>query len=132
MNAIQQAACTLLVTASAVLGQQAGDSRTTAVTTSTQTKVVEVQTLAPDALVMSAGSVLVVRGQQKSRLESELKLSDGSILTPGGTVRRADGSSTSLADGQAITAAGKIAPAPKEVVVTPTVKTIEITPAVRP
>ena len=108
--------CLLLllhVPAMAQTADSAVSGSTTTKTTTTTEKaatITEVQTLAPDALVMSSGSILVVRGNQKSRLETELRLTDGSILTPGGTVRRPDGSSASLNDGQAISAAGKIAP----------------------
>jgi len=78
----------------------------------TTTEIVEVKVLAPDHLMMSAGSILVIRGDQKSRLESELRLTDGSIITPGGTVKRPDGSATRLEDGQSISPAGKLGPAP--------------------
>jgi hypothetical protein len=96
----------------AVVEPAGSTNASTTTTTTTKTAMVEVKTLAPDALVMSAGSVLVVRGNQKSRLETELRLTDGSILTPGGTVRSGDGSATALNDGQAISADGKIGTAP--------------------
>ncbi|MHA3774306.1 DUF6799 domain-containing protein [Verrucomicrobiota bacterium sgz303538] len=104
----------------------------TATTTQTTTQIAEVKTIAPDILVMSAGSILVVRGRQTSRLETEVRLSDGSILTPGGTVRRADGSSTTLADGQAITPAGKIGTAPAGTLTETTGTSVEIVPATKP
>ena len=101
-------------------------------TTTTESKVLEVKTLAPDLLVMSAGSVLVVRGKQTSRLESEVRLADGSVLTPGGTVRRPDGSSTMLSDKQAISATGKISEAPPGSVTETTNTGIEIVPTTKP
>lgn len=104
----------------------------TPTTTQTTTQIAEVKTIAPDVLVMSAGSILVVRGRQTSRLETEVRLSDGSILTPGGTVRRADGSSTTLADGQAITPAGKIGTAPAGTLTETTGTSVEIVPATKP
>jgi hypothetical protein len=96
--------------------------------TTREESVVEVETIAPDLLVMSAGSILVVRGNQKSRLETELRLTDGSVLTPGGTVRRPDGSSTSLADGQSVTANGKIGTAPAGSLTETTSTGVEIVP----
>jgi hypothetical protein len=108
--------------------EPAGSTAASTTTTTTKTAVVEVKTLAPDALVMSAGSVLVVRGNQKSRLETELRLTDGSILTPGGTVRRGDGSATALNDGQAISADGKIGAAPAGSLTETTSTGVEVIP----
>lgn len=83
--------------------------------TTTETVVTEATALppAPDALIMADGSVLAIRGEQASRMESEIKLRDGSIVTPGGTVKRPDGSSVQLADGQGVSANGNIGPAPQ-------------------
>jgi hypothetical protein len=77
-------------------------------TTTTSTTTAGGATAAPDALVMSAGSILVLRGGQTSRLSEEVKLTDGSVVTPGGTVRRPDGSRTTLSDGQSISIDGKL------------------------
>jgi hypothetical protein len=98
----------------------------------TRTEIVEVKVLAPDHLVMSSGSILVVRGNQTSRLESELRLTDGSVITPGGTVKRLDGSTTLLADGQAISPAGKLAPAPISTVTETTPVPTRTTTIVKP
>jgi hypothetical protein len=83
--------------------------------TTTQTVVTETSTTlppAPDALVMADGSVLAIRGEQATRMATEIKLRDGSTVTPGGTVKRPDGSSVQLLDGQGVSANGKIGPAP--------------------
>jgi hypothetical protein len=81
-------------------------------TVTTTTEIAKPAPAAPDLLVMSAGSVLAIRGGESARLVAEMKLADGSIVTPGGTVRRTDGTSVSLADGQAISMNGNISAAP--------------------
>jgi hypothetical protein len=125
--------CLLLAAAAASSSAQTStESSQTSTTTSTKSEVVEVRTLAPDLLVMSAGSVLVVRGKQTSRLETEVRLADNSVLTPGGTVRRPDGSSTMLSDGQAISAAGKIGDAPTGALTETTGTSVEIVPVAKP
>lgn len=126
------ACCIALVLAAPATHAQTSAATSETTTTTTQSQVVEVKTLAPDLLVMASGSILVIRGDQKSRLETELRLADNSILTPGGTVRRPDGSSTMLTDGQAITASGKIGPAPAGTLTETTGGSVEVVPATKP
>lgn len=107
------AALLAVLSTDSVRAQGIANSSASAVTI--PTVVIETTTAlppAPDALVMSDGSVLAIRGQQASRMEAEIKLRDGSVVTPGGTVKRPDGSSVRLEDGQGVSANGNIGPAP--------------------
>ena len=65
-----------------------------------------------EALVMSAGGVLVVKGDDISRLENELKLQDGTVVKPGGTLRRSDGRTEHLIEGQKVDWSGRLGPVP--------------------
>lgn len=105
----------LLTVATLADAQEQAPANVSAERTTTQTVVTETAPLppAPDALVMADGSVLAIRGEQASRMTSEIKLKDGSIVTPGGTVKRPDGSSVQLVDGQGVSANGNIGPAPQ-------------------
>ena len=97
---------------SVAFGQSAapsdGSSRQISTQKTTTEVVVTDRNTLPDALVMSGGAVVAVRGKETTRLETDYKLPDGTIVTTGGTVRRPDGTTTSLSDGQRISMAGNI------------------------
>lgn len=100
------AVVTALVVAIPAWAQTAAAPGTTTVT------ITEARVVKPDALIMSSGSVLVLRDKATTRMAADMRLNDGSIVTPGGTVKRADGSTVTLADGQAISPAGVVGAAP--------------------